>query len=92
MEAETKRQVVNRLASIAGHVEGVKRMVEQDVYCIDAIRQLQAVQAALSKVESLILDAHLRTCVTTAVRGEDPDERERVLREITEVFNTTTKP
>lgn len=92
MEAETKRQVVNRLASIAGHVEGVKRMVEQDVYCIDAIRQLQAVQAALSKVESLILDGHLRTCVTTAVRGEDPDERERVLREITEVFNTTTKP
>lgn len=92
MEAETKRQVVNRLASIAGHVEGIKRMVEQDVYCIDAIRQLQAVQAALSKVESLILDAHLRTCVTTAVRGEDPDERERVLREITEVFNTTTKP
>ncbi|GAB4435015.1 MAG: metal-sensitive transcriptional regulator [Anaerolineae bacterium] len=92
MEVETKRQVVNRLASIAGHVEGVKRMVEQDVYCIDAIRQLQAVQAALSKVESLILDAHLRTCVTTAVRGEDPDERERVLREITEVFNTATKP
>lgn len=91
METETKRKVVNRLASIAGHVEGVRRMVEQDAYCIDAIRQLQAVQAALSKVEALILDAHLRTCVTTAVRGEDPDERERVLREISDVFSASNR-
>jgi DNA-binding FrmR family transcriptional regulator len=92
METETKQNVVNRLASIAGHVEGVKRMVEQDAYCIDAIRQLQAVQAALTKVEGLILDAHLRTCVTTAVRGDNPDERERVLREISDVFNTSNRP
>ena len=50
----------------------------------------QDVQGAVDKVQSLILESHLRTCVTTAVRGEDPDERERVLREISEVFRTQT--
>ncbi len=91
MEIETKRSVVNRLASIAGHVEGIKRMVDEDGYCIDIIRQLQAVQAALTKVEGLILDTHLRTCVTTAVRGDNPNERERVLREISDVFNASNR-
>ena len=66
-------------------------MVEDDTYCIDVIRQIQAVQAALNKVSTLILDNHLHTCVTTAVQGEDPEERERVLQEITSVFEVTGK-
>jgi len=66
-------------------------MLENDAYCIDVIRQIQAVQAALSKVSSNILDEHLNSCLITAVRGEDVEERERVLKEISEVFNTATK-
>lgn len=66
-------------------------MVEDDAYCIDVINQINAVQAALNKVSTLVLDNHLRTCVTTAVRGDDPDERERVLKEITSVFQMTNK-
>jgi CsoR family transcriptional regulator, copper-sensing transcriptional repressor len=61
-------------------------MVEDDSYCIDVIHQIQAVQAALSKVSGLILDDHLHSCVTTAIRGDDPAERERVLREVSNVF------
>ena len=66
-------------------------MMDEKAYCIDVIRQIQAVQAALNKVSSQILDEHLNTCLITAVRGEDPVERERVLHEITEVFEMTTK-
>lgn len=66
-------------------------MVDDDQYCIDVIKQVQAVQAALSKVSTLILDNHLHTCVITAVRGDDPDERERVLEEVTNVFAVTNK-
>jgi len=66
-------------------------MMEEDAYCIDVIRQIQAVQAALNKVSSGILENHLNSCVTTAIRGEDPAERERVLKEITDVFETATK-
>lgn len=91
MDATTKKAVTQRLASTAGHIKGITRMVEEDTYCIDVIRQIQAVQAALNKVSTMMLDNHLHTCVTTAVQGEDPEERERVLREITSVFEVTGK-
>jgi len=80
-----------RLKNIEGHIGGIIRMLEKDAYCIDVIRQIQAVQAALSKVSSNILDEHLNSCLITAVRGEDVEERERVLKEISEVFNTATR-
>jgi DNA-binding FrmR family transcriptional regulator len=61
-------------------------MVEEDVYCIDVLRQTKAIHAALSKVESLLLDRHLHHCVTTAVRSKEPRERERVIAELLDVF------
>lgn len=78
--------VLKRLRNIEGHVGGIQRMVEKDAYCIDLIRQIQAVQAALNKVSSKILNDHLNSCLITAVRGDDPLERERVLKEIAEVY------
>ncbi len=86
MNEETKK-IVNRLRSIKGHVQGVEKMVEEDAYCIDIVNQIQAIQSALQKVSGLVLDRHLHTCVTTAIRGDDPDERERVIGEIMGVFN-----
>jgi DNA-binding FrmR family transcriptional regulator len=83
--------VLNRLRIAEGHLKGVTRMVEQDAYCIDVIRQVQAVQAALNKVSTLILDGHLNHCVTTAIQGDDPAERQRVLKEVLEVFETSNK-
>lgn len=91
MDDKTRETVTRRLASAAGHIKGIERMVREDAYCIDVIQQIQAVQAALSKASALILDNHLHTCVTTAIRGEDPDERERVLREISSVFEVVEK-
>lgn len=88
MDQVSKTATINRLKSVAGHVNGVVTMLEQDRYCIDVIKQIQATQAALSKISQLILDEHLHNCVTTAIRGEDADERERVLKEISEVFTT----
>jgi DNA-binding FrmR family transcriptional regulator len=79
-------EVILRLKNIEGHVGGIQRMIEKDAYCIDLIRQIQAVQAALSKVSGMILNDHLNSCLITAVRGDDPQERERVLKEIAEVY------
>ncbi|NCP87183.1 MAG: transcriptional regulator [Anaerolineae bacterium CG_4_9_14_3_um_filter_57_17] len=87
MEANT----LKRLKIVAGHLKGIIRMAEEDAYCIDLIRQIQAVQAALNKVSGQILEDHLNSCVITAIRGEDPKERERVLKEIGEVFETANK-
>jgi len=75
-----------RLKTIEGHVAGIRRMVDEEAYCIDVIRQIQAVQSALDKVGKIVLDEHLHSCVITAVQGEDQTERERVLQEIIDVY------
>ena len=91
MNDEHRATVLKRLRSISGHVNGIERMVSEDAYCIDVIKQVQAVQAALSKVNDLILANHLNTCVIEAVRGDNKKERERVLEEIVGVFEMAQK-
>ena len=91
MDGVTKKDVSRRLASAAGHVKGIERMVDEDAYCIDVIRQVQAVQAALSKISTMVLESHLNSCVIHVVQGEDPKERERVLEEVTSVFAMSAK-
>lgn len=82
---------LRRLRTIEGHLGGIVRMVEQEEYCIDVIRQIQAVEAALNKVSTHILENHLNSCVTKAIKGNNSRERERVLREITEVFEMSAR-
>ena len=82
---------LRRLKTIEGHLRGVIRMVDEDAYCIDVIRQIQAVEAALNKVSAKILEDHLNSCVITAIQGEDMGERQRVLQEITEVFDMANR-
>ena len=84
-------QALKRLKTVEGHIAGIHRMVEDGEYCIDVIRQIQAVQGALNKVAKMILEDHMHSCLITAVRGEDPEERERVLKEIIEVYEAATK-
>ena len=84
-------QALKRLKTVEGHIAGIHRMVEDGEYCIDVIRQIQAVQGALNKIAKMILEDHMHSCLITAVRGEDPEERERVLKEIIEVYEAATK-
>jgi DNA-binding FrmR family transcriptional regulator len=85
------QDAIRRLKIAEGHLRGIQRMLDEGDYCIDIIRQIQAVQSALNKVSSQILDQHLNSCLVTAVQGDDPGERERVLKEIMDVFDTTTR-
>ena len=87
----TNDNVLRRLKTVEGHIRGIERMLEEDAYCIDIIRQVQAVQAALNKINGIILEDHLNSCLITAVRGDDPNERERVLKEIADVFDMAAK-
>lgn len=88
--ADHKQQLVTRLKTIEGHVRGVQRMVDEEAYCIDIIKQTQAIQRALDKLNSMILANHLNGCVTTAIRDDDPRERERVVTELLQVFDATS--
>lgn len=80
-----------RIKNVEGHLRGIERMLAEGEYCIDVIHQIQAVQAALNKISSMILEEHLNSCVITAIRGESALERERVLKEITGVFEAANK-
>lgn len=83
--------VLQRLKTIEGHIRGIERMIEEDAYCIDVIQQIQAVQAALNRINTMVLENHIHSCVITAVRGEDSVERERVLAELSTVFDAAMK-
>jgi DNA-binding FrmR family transcriptional regulator len=91
MDEQTKAGVIRRLQSVEGHVRGIQRMVEADKYCIDVIKQIDAVEAALKKVQDIVLDNHLHTCVTTAIRGDDAGRREAVIEEILGVFTVSER-
>lgn len=67
MQPEYSRAVVNRLKTVRGHLDGVIRMVEEDAYCIDVMKQLSALQASLERANRLVLLNHLETCFSGAV-------------------------
>ena len=89
MAHERNDVVLRRLKSIEAHVRGVQRMVEDGTYCIDVVNQIVAIQRALKKVSGLVLDDHLHSCVTDAMRGPDEGTRERVLGELIDVFQAS---
>ena len=82
---DTTQQLVNRWKSIEGHVRGVERMIANEPYCIDVLKQTLAIQGAIEKVNAVMLEQHLHSCVTSAIRGDDPDQREQVIRELLDV-------
>ena len=91
MSDDRSMDIVRRLKSVEGHVRGIERMVEDGAYCVDVVNQIVAVQRALKKVSGLVLDRHLHTCVTHAIRGTDDQAKERVLGELLDVFEATGK-
>ena len=91
LEPDIKRNLSNRLKSVEGHIRGIERMVEDDAYCMDILKQVKAVQQALERVSAITLENHLNTCVATAIRSEDETEQDRVVCEIMDVFKATGK-
>ena len=91
LNSEKKQELTNRLKSVEGHIRGIQRMIEDDVYCMDILKQVKAVQQALERVSALTLENHLNTCVTTAIRSDDDAEKARVVTEIMDVFKATGK-
>jgi len=78
LRQDTKPKLLNRLRRIEGQVRGVARMIEEDRYCIDVLNQLQAIRAALTRVEGEMLKGHLQHCIESAiVRGDQAEQRQK---------------
>jgi DNA-binding FrmR family transcriptional regulator len=88
MEDGTRRDVLKRLNYIEGHLGGVRRMIEEDKYCPEVLKQAFAVRRAIEKMEVIILEGHLHTCVATGIRDGREDE---VINELMELYELANK-
>ncbi len=68
---KVKKSLVNRLNRIEGQIRGVKGLIEKDTYCDDVITQISAVQSALNSFSKVLLEAHLKSCVTERIQDND---------------------
>ncbi|HSL82462.1 MAG TPA: metal-sensitive transcriptional regulator [Thermoanaerobaculia bacterium] len=81
-----KERLLARLRRIEGQVRGLQKMVEDERYCADVLTQVAAVQASLRGAAEVLLQGHLRHCVTGALRSGDPAEAEAIYGELTDLF------
>lgn len=91
MKSDTKDSALKRLARIEGQVRGVSRMIDEDRYCIDVVRQVQAIKAALSGLEKIVLDDHLETCVDHALTSDNVKDRREKVEELVAVLGGRKK-
>jgi DNA-binding FrmR family transcriptional regulator len=90
-DTETKSKLANRLSRIEGQVRGVARMVEDDRYCIDILTQVQAVRAALARVETELLKDHLDHCIEGAIVSGDAEEQRRKASELIDLLSRAAR-
>jgi DNA-binding FrmR family transcriptional regulator len=87
----TKPKLVNRLNRIEGQVRGVVRMVEEDRYCVDVLTQIQAVRAALARVETEMLKNHLNHCIEGAIVSGNATEQRKKAGELIELLGRAAR-
>jgi len=87
VQDSTRAESLKRLRYIEGHLNGVRRMIEEDAYCVDILKQSFAVRRALEKLEQLMLEGHLRTCVVEGIRDGREEQVVGELRELYELAN-----
>jgi DNA-binding FrmR family transcriptional regulator len=83
-----KKDALNRLATIEGHLKGIRKMVEEDQYCVDILKQAYAVERALQKFEAALLDGHLNGCVVQGFRAGRDQE---MVSELAELFELSRR-
>ena len=91
MKRDNKPKLLNRLSRIEGQVRGITRMVEEDRYCIDVLTQIQAVRAALARVESEMLKNHLSHCIESAIVSGNAAEQRKKAGELIELLDRAAR-
>jgi len=87
LDQHSKADVLKRLAYVEGHLKSVRRMIEEDTYCVDVLKQMYAVRRGIEKAETKVLDGHLHHCVLEAVEEGRQEEVFAELLELYEIAN-----
>lgn len=88
MLPDVKAASLKRLSYIEGHLSGVRKMLESDQYCVDILKQTYAVRRAIEKLEGLLLEGHLHTCVVEGIKGGREDA---VVEELKDLYVLANK-
>ena len=80
---EVKRDLLRRMRTIVGHTQGIERMIAEERYCTEILKQIAAVQGQLSYIASELTKAHMKSCVAEAIQAGHGDE---VIEELSEVL------
>jgi DNA-binding FrmR family transcriptional regulator len=88
MDHHSKADVLKRLAYVEGHLKSVRRMIEEDTYCVDVLKQMYAVRRGIEKAETKVLDGHLHHCVLEAV---EDGRQEEVFAELLELYEMANR-
>lgn len=91
MERGNKTALTNRLSRIEGQVRGVARMIDEDRYCIDVLTQVQAIRAALARVETEMLNDHLGHCIEAAISGGDAGDQRQKASELIQLLQRSAR-
>jgi DNA-binding FrmR family transcriptional regulator len=83
-----RSDVTKRLNYIEGHLAGIRRMIEEDKYCVDILKQTYAVRRAIEKLEGLLLDGHLHSCVVEGIRE---GREQQVVDELLQLYELANK-
>lgn len=86
MRAE-KQEVCHRLRYVEGHLGGIRKMVEEEKYCVEVLHQTHAVRKALEKLEALLLESHLRTCVPEGITAGNEGA---IVQELLQLYHVET--
>lgn len=87
MDSDTRADVLKRLAYVEGHLGGVRRMIEDDQYCVDVLKQTYAIRRAIERLEGKMLTGHLHHCVVEGISRGDTT----VLDELSELYELANK-
>ena len=88
MQDQPKDEALKRLNYIQGHLQGIRKMVQEEQYCVDILKQLYAVRKAVEKMEGVLLDGHLHSCV---IKGIKEGHAEEVIQELEELYALSNK-
>ena len=88
MKQETTDESLKRLSYIDGHLDGIRKMVQQDKYCVDILKQTYAGRRAIEKLESLMLEGHMQTCVLDGIKDGREDQ---IVGELMELYKVANK-
>ena len=86
-----KQALIKRLNRIEGQVKGIQKMIEDERYCVGILIQISAIRSAINKVGNIILENHIKGCVTNSIKEGDKIESEKSISELMDIINKFMK-